>query len=93
MISSRGLWINVFAPDKQIEGWILAKKGGSEYSVTVTDDKTPLYVEKSPSSEVVTYLNAGAQLTVLKREGAWYHVFNPNTNVRGWVIAFNVAEN
>ncbi len=93
MISSRGLWINVFAPDKQIEGWILAKKGGSEYSVTVTDDKTPLYVSKSPSSEVVTYLDAGAQLTVLKREGAWYNVFNANSNIRGWVIAFNVAEN
>ncbi len=93
MISSRGLWMNVFAPDKQIEGWILAKKGGSEYSVTVTDDKTPLYIEKSPSSEVVTYLDAGAQLTVLKREGAWYNVFNPNSNIRGWVIAFNVAEN
>lgn len=93
MISSRGLWIEVFAPEKQISGWILAKTGGAAYSVTVTDDKTPLYVEKSPSSEVVSYLDAGAQLTVLKREGAWYHVFNSNTNIRGWVIAFNVAEN
>ncbi len=93
MLSSRGLWIEVFAPDKQIQGWILAKRGGSEYSVTVTDDKTPLYVEKSPSSEVVTYLNAGTQLTVLKREGAWYNVIDTSTNVRGWVIAFNVAEN
>jgi hypothetical protein len=93
MISSRGLWIEVFAPDRQLTGWILTSRGGSDYSVTVTDDKTPLYVEKSPSSEVVTYLNAGDQLTVLKKEGAWYNVFNPNTNIRGWVIAFNVAEN
>jgi len=93
LISSRGLWLNVFAPAKQIQGWILAKTGGSEYSVTVTDDKTPLYVEKSPSSQVAVYLNAGDQLTVLKKEGAWYNVFNSKLNLKGWVIAFNVAEN
>jgi len=93
IISSRGLWIEVFAPDKQIQGWVLAKTGGSEYSVTVTDDTTPLYTEKSPSSEVVTYLNAGTQLTVLKKEGAWYNVFSQQLSIRGWVIAFNVVEN
>ncbi len=93
LISSRGLWIEVFAPDKQIQGWILAKTGGSEYSVTVTDDTTPLYTEKSPSSEVVTYLDAGTQLTVLKKEGAWYNVFSQQLSIRGWVIAFNVVEN
>jgi hypothetical protein len=94
MISTRGLWVEVFAPDRQLKGWVLTSRGGSQYSVTVTDDKTPLYVEKSPSSEVVTYLNAGQQLTVLKKEGAWYNVFSPNNNTfRGWVIAFNVVEN
>jgi hypothetical protein len=93
LISSRGLWVEVFAPDKQIRGWILAATGGSEYSVTVADDKTPLYTEKSPSSEVVIYLDAGVQLTVLKKEGAWYNVFNQEMNLRGWVIAFNVVEN
>jgi len=93
LISSRGLWAEVFAPEKQLKGWILVKTGGSEYSVTVTDDKTPLYLEKSPSSEVVKYLNAGEQLTVLKKDGAWYNVFSPKLNVRGWVIAFNVARN
>jgi|GEM_PF-4376998 hypothetical protein len=92
LISSRGLWIEVFAPEKQIQGWILAKTGGSEYSVTVADDTTPLYTEKSPSSEVITYLEAGTQLTVLKKEGAWYNVFSQQLNVRGWVIAFNVVE-
>ena len=93
IISSRGLWIEVFAPDKQIQGWVLAKTGGSEYSVTVTDDTTPLYTEKSPSSEVATYLDAGTQLTVLKKEGAWYNVFSQQLDIRGWVIAFNVVEN
>jgi hypothetical protein len=93
MISSRGLWVEVFAPEKQLSGWILASREGSLYLITVTDDKAPLYVEKSPSSKVVTYLNAGQRLTVLKKEGYWYNVFNPDTNVRGWVIAFNVAEN
>jgi len=93
LIASRGLWVEVFAPEKQIRGWILAKTGGAEYSVTVADDKTPLYTEKSPSSEVVTYLDVGAQLTVLKKEGAWYNVFNQQMDVRGWVIAFNVVEN
>lgn len=92
LISSRGLWIEVFAPEKQIQGWILATTGGSEYSVTVADDTTPLYTEKSPSSEVITYLDSGTQLTVLKKEGAWYNVFSQQLNVRGWVIAFNVVE-
>ncbi|MFH1068294.1 MAG: VWA domain-containing protein [Candidatus Glassbacteria bacterium] len=93
LISTRGLWVEVFAPQKRLQGWILAKTGGSQYSVTVTDDKTPLYMEKSLSSEVATYLDAGFQLTVLKKEGAWYNVFNQQTNVRGWVLAFNVVEN
>lgn len=93
LISTRGLWVEVFAPQKQKQGWVLAKTGGSEYSVTVTDDRTPLYVEKSPSSQVVTYLDAGAQLTVLKKEGTWYNVFSQQMNVRGWVVAFNVVEN
>ena len=93
LISSRGLWVEVFAPDKQIQGWILAATGGLEHSVTVADDKTPLYTEKSPSSEVVTYLDAGVQLAVLKKEGAWYNVFSQEMNLRGWVIAFNVVEN
>ena len=93
LISSRGLWVEVFAPDKQISGWIMAKTGGAEYSVTVADDKTPLYAEKSPSSEVVSYLDVGTQLTVLKKEGAWYNVFSQQMNVRGWVISFNVVEN
>ena len=93
MISTRGLWVEVFAPEKQLKGWIVAKTGGSQYSVTVTDDKTPLYAEKSPSSNVVAYLDAGAQLTVLKKDGAWYNVFNQKLNVRGWVVAFNVVEN
>jgi len=93
LISSRGLWLEIFAPEKRVQGWILAKTGGAKYSVTVTDARTPLYQEKSPSSEVVTYLDAGAQLTVLKKEGAWYNVFSQDLNVRGWVIAFNVVEN
>jgi len=92
LLSTRGLWVEVFAPDKQIKGWILAATGGSEYSITVADDKTPLYAEKSPSSEVVTYLDAGTQLAVLKKEGAWYNVFSQEMDVRGWVIAFNVVE-
>ncbi len=93
LISTRGLWQEIFVPDRKLQGWILAKTGGSEYSVTVSDSKTPLYAEKSPSSEVVTYLDAGEQLTVLKKEGTWFQVFSQKLNLRGWVIAFNVAEN
>lgn len=93
LISTRGLWQEIFVPDRKLQGWILAKTGGSEYSVTVSDSKTPLYAEKSPSSEVLTYLDAGEQLTVLKKEGTWFQVFSQKLNLRGWVIAFNVAEN
>ncbi|MCE5269879.1 VWA domain-containing protein [bacterium] len=93
LISSRGLWKEIFVPDKKLQGWVLAMTGGSQSSVTVSDAKTPLYTEKSPSSEVLTYLDAGEQLTVLKQEGTWYQVFSQKLNLRGWVIAFNVAEN
>lgn len=93
LISTRGLWVEVFAPEKRLQGWVLAKTGGTEYAVTVTDDMTPLYAEKSPSSEVLMYLKAGQQLTVLKREGAWFNVFSQQLDVRGWVIAFNVSRN
>lgn len=93
LISSRGLWQEIFVPEKQIQGWILAKTGGSEFSVTVSDAKTPLYSEKSPTSAVLVYLEAGDQLTVLGKEGTWFQVFSQKQNVKGWVIAFNVVEN
>ena len=93
LISSRGLWVEILAPEKDLTGWILTKKGGSEYSVTVTDDKTPLYQGKSISSRVIIYMDAGEQLTVLTKEGEWYEVFSQKLNQRGWVIAFNVVGN
>ena len=93
IISNRGLWLEVFAPAKNLQGWILPKTGGSEYSVTVTDDDTPLYKNKSISGQVMDYMPAGQQLTVLSKEGDWYEVFNQDKNLRGWVIAFNVASN
>ncbi|MBN2287928.1 MAG: VWA domain-containing protein [Candidatus Glassbacteria bacterium] len=93
LIGSRGLWMEIFAPEKQLQGWILTKTGGSEFSVTVAEDQTPLYKDKSPSSQVLVYMEAGEQLTVLKKEGEWYNVVSQKLNQRGWVIAFNVVGN
>ena len=93
VLTSRGLWMEVFAPEKQLQGWILTKKGGSEFSVTVADNQTPLFKEKSISSQVLSTMDAGEQLTVLKKEDEWYEVLNQRLNLRGWVIAFNVVGN
>jgi rRNA processing protein Krr1/Pno1 len=93
LIQTRGLWMEVFAPEKQLQGWILAKKGGSEYSVTVAEDKTPFYKERSPSSQVLAYLDAGEQLTLLEKDGEWYKVFSNKLKLQGWVTAFNVVGN
>ncbi len=93
VLGSRGLWMEVFAPERQLQGWILTKKGGSEFSVTVAEDQTPLYKDKSISSQVLSSMDSGEQLTVLKKEGEWYEVLNQRLNLRGWVIAFNVVGN
>ena len=93
VLTSRGLWMEVFAPEKQLQGWILTKKGGSEFSVTVADNQTPLFKEKSISSQVLSTMDAGEQLTVLKKEDEWYEVLNQRLNLRGWVIAFNEVGN
>ena len=50
-------------------------------------------MNKIISSHVLTYMDTGEQLTVLKKEGEWYEVFSQKLNQRGWVIAFNVVGN
>ncbi|MEA2063902.1 MAG: VWA domain-containing protein [Gemmatimonadota bacterium] len=92
ILQESGLWIEVFVQEKGIQGWILPKKTGPANMVTVTSDKTPFYSEKNPSSVVISYLDAGETLTVLREEGEWYKVFHQKLNKQGWVIAFNVAK-
>jgi len=93
IIETRGLWKQILFQDKQKTGWILVKKGGAENMLTVAFDNVPLLRDKDLASAKLTTLNAGDQLTILKKEGRWYNVFYQKINQQGWVVENNVVGN
>lgn len=106
-ITDEGVWVHVSADTLPEGGWILAALAEDANMPQAMVEGTPAVVsvplnvrsEPDPKSSVVTMLEAGTQVEILrsetKDETTWAYISFDGANATGWVVAeyLNTSEN
>lgn len=106
-VTDEGVWVHVSADTLPEGGWILAALAEDANMPQAMVEGTPAVVsvplnvrsEPDPKSSVVTMLEAGTQVEILRSETkdgtSWAYISFDGANATGWVVAdyLNTSEN